>query len=169
MQSEPNEGAVFTVLRPVASREGARRAPERREAPPQSCLAAAARRGRILVIDDEPRMAQSMRLLLEPSHDVVTTTQGSEALALVLAGQRFDVVLCDLQMPETTGMEVYARLREKEPALAERLVFISGGAYTQAARDFIRSVRNTVLEKPVRPEVLLATIDATMPPESARP
>jgi hypothetical protein len=40
--------------------------------------------------------------------------------------------------------------------VAERLVFISGGAYTKAGRDFVRSVRNQVLEKPVRPEVLLA-------------
>ncbi len=95
-----------------------------------------------------------MRLLLEPSHDVITTTRGSEALAMVSAGQRFDVVVCDLQMPEVTGKDVYERLRELLPELAERLVFISGGAYTQAARDFIRVVRNRVLDKPVRPDVL---------------
>ncbi|HEX8704112.1 MAG TPA: response regulator [Myxococcaceae bacterium] len=124
---------------------------------------ATARRGRILIVDDEPRLITSMRLLLEPSHDVFATTRGSEALEMVSAGERFDVIVCDLQMPEMPGKVVYERLREQAPELAERLVFISGGAYTQAARDFIRSVRNRVLEKPVRPDVLLATIDAAMP------
>ena len=125
---------------------------------------APARRGRVLIIDDEPRLAQSMRLLLEPSHDVVTTTRGSEALEWVSAGQHFDVVVCDLQMPGTTGMDIHAWLTLREPALAERLVFISGGACTAAAREFLRTVRNQVLEKPVRPDVLLATIDAAMEP-----
>jgi len=169
VQSTHGRGSVFTVLLPPASEREAPVAPEHASAERADALSAAARRGRILIVDDEPRLVQSMRLLLEPSHEVITTTRGSEALAMVSAGQRFDVVVCDLQMPGTTGMDIYARLREQVPELAERLVFISGGAYTQAARDFIRTVRNQVLEKPVRPEVLLATIDAAMPRESTRP
>jgi CheY-like chemotaxis protein len=127
------------------------------------------RRRRILIVDDEPKLAQSLRMLLEPAHDVVATTAGSEALELVSSGQRFDLVVCDLQMPGTTGMDVYARLREQAPDLARRLVFMSGGAYTAAASAFIRSVPNRVLEKPVRPEVLLATIDAALAPGAPSP
>jgi hypothetical protein len=56
-------------------------------------------------------------------------------------------------------MDVYAHLSAHVPELAKRLVFISGGAYTQATRDFVRSVRNRILEKPVRPNELLAAID----------
>jgi CheY-like chemotaxis protein len=123
---------------------------------------ARSRRGRVLVVDDEPRLAQSMRLLLEPYHDIVTTTRGSEALALVAAGHRFDVILCDLQMPETDGAAVYRRLCAQAPALAERVVFISGGAYTAESRAFIDTVPNRVLEKPVRPEVLMATVDSAL-------
>jgi PAS domain S-box-containing protein len=168
VRSEPGKGSVFTVLLPAAPAEVAREVPEPLEGEQASPASGAARRGRILIIDDEPRLAHSMRLLLEPAHEVVTATRGSEALALVSSGQRFDVVVCDLQMPETTGMDIYARLREQEPELARRLVFISGGACTTAARDFIRTVPNQVLEKPVRPEVLLATINAAMgPPRSA--
>jgi CheY-like chemotaxis protein len=125
----------------------------------RASLPLASSRRRILIIDDEPRLVQSMRLLLEPLHDIAFTTRGSEALAWVSAGQRFDLVLCDLQMPEMTGMDVYAHFRAHAPELAERLVFISGGACSQAARDFVRQVRNRILEKPVRPEQLLATID----------
>ncbi|MDC0712811.1 MASE1 domain-containing protein [Stigmatella sp. ncwal1] len=164
VRSEPGQGSVFTVLLPAAPWEAVDTVPQRMSKAMEAQDASKARRGRILIIDDEPRMAQSMRLLLEPSHDVVTTTRGSEALEWVSAGQRFDVVVCDLQMPETTGMDIHAWLTLREPELAERLVFISGGACTATAREFLRTVRNQVLEKPVRPEVLLATIDAALEP-----
>jgi CheY-like chemotaxis protein len=176
VRSEQGRGSTFTVVLPPAPVSAEPAAPCQPVAPVVSALASAAgvcpeacgggprdaRRGRILIIDDEPRLAQSMRLLLEPSHDVVTTTRGSEALALVSAGQRFDVVLCDLQMPETSGMDVYARLRVDAPDQVGRLVFLSGGAYTPAAREFVRSVPNPVLEKPVRPEALLALVDEAL-------
>jgi PAS domain S-box-containing protein len=159
VHSEEGKGSVFTVLLPATQGEVPGVAPEPQvvaapcEAPP---------RRRILIIDDEPRLAQSMRMLIEPSHDVFVTTRGAEALTWVSEGQRFDLVLCDLQMPGTTGMDVYSHLCANAPELAERLVFISGGAYTQATRDFVRSVRNRILEKPVRPNELLAAIDEAL-------
>ncbi|WP_257450829.1 MASE1 domain-containing protein [Archangium lipolyticum] len=158
VRSAEGQGTVFTILLPAAEGAELPEAPEP-EAPAASVVPP---RRRILIIDDEPRLAQSMRMLIEPSHDVFVTTRGAEALAWVREGQRFDLVLCDLQMPGTTGMDVYSNLRAHAPELAERLVFISGGAYTQATRDFVRSVRNRILEKPVRPEELLATIDEAL-------
>jgi PAS domain S-box-containing protein len=172
VRSEPGQGAVFTVLLPAAPEEAPRAEPSLREKDESAAAhSGQARRGRILIVDDEPRLAQTLRMLLEPAHDVVATTRASEALEMVSSGQRFDLVVCDLQMPDTTGMDVYARLQEQAPELAQRLVFMSGGAYTPAASAFIRSVPNRVLEKPVRPEVFLATIDAALAPEapSARP
>ncbi len=159
VRSEPGRGSVFSMLLPAA--------PVQVSTPPRPAAfspvpVARSRRGRVLVVDDEPRLAQSMRLLLEPYHDIVTTTRGSEALALVAAGHRFDVILCDLQMPETDGAAVYRRLCAQAPALAERVVFISGGAYTAESRAFIDTVPNRVLEKPVRPEVLMATVDSAL-------
>ncbi|AKJ07959.1 PAS domain S-box-containing protein [Archangium gephyra] len=156
VSSEEGKGSCFTVLLPSAESRPAAKTPLPVAPAPVPALPP---RRRILIIDDEPRLAQSMRMLIEPSHDVFVTTRGAEALAWVNEGQRFDLVLCDLQMPGTTGMDVYSHLRANVPELAERLVFISGGAYTQATRDFVRSVRNRILEKPVRPDELLATID----------
>ncbi|KFE62525.1 ATP-binding protein [Hyalangium minutum] len=168
VRSEPGQGSVFTILLPAAPPELPRAAePAHRPVEQAASPARPARRGRILIVDDEPRLAQSMRLLLAPNHDVVTTTRGSEALEWVASGQRFDLVVCDLQMPGTTGMDIYDWLREQAPELARRLVFMSGGAFTPAASAFIRSVPNQVLEKPVRPEVLLATIDAALEPAPA--
>ncbi|GHG80218.1 hypothetical protein GCM10012319_32990 [Comamonas sp. KCTC 72670] len=160
VRSEPGRGSVFSVLLPPARVQVATppRPLPRVHAPPVP----KARRGRVLVVDDEPRLAQSMRLLLEPYHDVVTTTRGGEALALVDAGHRFDVILCDLQMPETDGAAVYQHLCAHAPDQASRMVFISGGAYTPESRAFIDSVPTRVLEKPVRPDVLMGTVDAAM-------
>ncbi|MFE8602968.1 MASE1 domain-containing protein [Archangium violaceum] len=163
VSSEEGKGSRFTVLLPSAESRPAK-TPLPVAPTPVSALPP---RRRILIIDDEPRLAQSMRMLIEPSHDVFVTTRGAEALAWVNEGQRFDLVLCDLQMPGTTGMDVYSHLRAHVPELAERLVFISGGAYTQATRDFVRSVRNRILEKPVRPDELLATIDEALATTSA--
>ncbi len=165
VHSEPGKGSVFTVLLPAAPEAVTREVPEARAEPRTPSSRALARRVRVLIVDDEPRLAQSMRLLLEPVHEVVTATCGKDALALVSSGQRFDVVVCDLQMPGTTGMDLYEKLSEQAPELARRLVFMSGGAYTEAAIDFVRTVPNLVLEKPVPPELLLATIDAALTPE----
>ena len=166
VRSEPGRGSVFTLLLPAAATAGQPSAavPSSEELLPVFQVPA---RRRILVIDDEPRLAQSMRMLIEPTHEVVVTTRGAEALAWVSAGQRFDLVLCDLQMPETSGMDVYQHLRAHVPEMAERLVFISGGAYTQVMRDFVRSVDNRILDKPVRPDDLLATIDEALATQSA--
>ncbi|WP_244238017.1 MASE1 domain-containing protein [Corallococcus terminator] len=176
VHSVQGQGATFTLLLPPApvqsagvsslplpsSRPGARDV----EAP--WLPASSSRRGRVLIVDDEPRLAQSMRLLLEPFHDVVTATDGEAALARVMQGESFDVVLCDLQMPGMDGIAVHRRLLDLAPALVSRLVFISGGASSPEARTFVETVANRVLEKPVRPDVLLSTVEATLgggPPE----
>ena len=160
VRSEAGKGSVFSLLLPAAPMQACAPPALASRAPPAPAPAPG-RRARVLVVDDEPRLGVSMRMLLEPLHDVTVTTRGGEALALVAAGQRFDVILCDLQMPETDGATVYRRLCAQAPDLAERLVFISGGAYTVEMRTFLESVANRVLEKPVRPEVLLAVVEAS--------
>ena len=166
VRSTPGQGSTFSVHLPADPEQPALEPRAMAASSPHAGQATGtpleARRGRILIIEDEVRLAQSMRLLLEPAHDVVTTTRGSEALSWMERGQRFDVVLCDLHMPETSGMDVYRELHRSAPALAERLVFLSGGAFTPAAREFVSRVKNPVLQKPVRPEALLAAVDAAL-------
>jgi len=106
------------------------------------------RRGRVLVVDDEPMVGSSIRRLLGRDHEVVVVQSGKEAVARIAAGERYDVVLCDLLMPEMTGMDVHADLQARDPDLARRMVFLSGGAVTQRARDFYEQVPNLKLEKP---------------------
>ncbi len=113
-----------------------------------------ARRARVLVIDDEPRMGKALERLLAPDHDVAVAGGAREALDLVERGNTWDVVLCDLMMPGMSGMDLHAELLRRAPDLAGRLVFMTGGAYTQEGQDFLARVPNRRLEKPFRPEVL---------------
>ncbi|RKH88774.1 response regulator [Corallococcus sp. AB045] len=173
VHSVPGQGATFTLLLPPAPVQSAGspvplHAVAHVAEEPET--AASGRRGRVLIVDDEPRLAQSMRLLLEPTHEVVTVTRGEDALARVAAGESFDVVLCDLQMPGMDGIAVYRRLHQEAPALASRMVFISGGASSPEARAFVETVAHRVLEKPVRPDVLMSTVEEVLegaPPEVA--
>jgi CheY-like chemotaxis protein len=109
--------------------------------------AAAVRRGAVLVVDDEPTVGVILTRVLR-AHDVTTVMRGSEALALIAAERHFDVIFCDLMMPEMTGMELYEQLVQRYPAVAQRVVFISGGVVLAEVSGFLEGVPNERLEKP---------------------
>jgi CheY-like chemotaxis protein len=81
------------------------------------------------------------------------------ALRLLDEDQDFDVIICDLMMPEMCGQDFYFALRELAPSLAERAAFITGGAFTSSAQQFLSSVANPRLSKPFEPQMLLALVD----------
>ncbi|WNG43207.1 response regulator [Archangium minus] len=108
----------------------------------------ASRRGRILVVDDEPMIGVAIRRTLQREHEVVTLTSAREAHARLLAGEHFDVVLCDVMMPEMSGVELHQALASGAPAVAERMVFLTGGAFTPVARAFLNQVKNHRVDKP---------------------
>jgi CheY-like chemotaxis protein len=70
------------------------------------------------------------------------------ALDLIRRGERYDVIFCDLMMPQITGMELHAELLRSQPEQAANVVFLTGGAFTAAAREFLDEVPNRRLEKP---------------------
>jgi CheY-like chemotaxis protein len=78
----------------------------------------------------------------------VTATRAIDALQRIQSGERFDVILCDLMMPQVTGMELHAELAARDPAQAAKMVFVTGGAFTSDARGFLDKVPNRRLEKP---------------------
>jgi PAS domain S-box-containing protein len=105
-------------------------------------------RARVLVLDDEPQIANTLRELLAAEHDVVATTSAFDALAAVRSGGAFDVIFCDLVMPGMDGIEFYRVLRKQYPGLEQSVVFMTGGAFTRVAAEFLASVDNRHLEKP---------------------
>ena len=105
-------------------------------------------RGRLLVVDDEPAIRRTLLRLLGQAHEVVTAATGAEGQAILEQDQAFDLILCDLMMPEMSGMELHAWLAAHHPALAEQVVFVTGGAFTPRATDYLTSVGNLRIEKP---------------------
>jgi signal transduction histidine kinase len=119
----------------------------------------------VLAIEDEPAVGRTIQRLLVP-HRVTVVTRGREALARIAAGEHFDVILCDVMMPELTGMDFHARLREARPDLVDQIIFISGGAFTPRAREFFDHVPNHRLDKPIDPVRLRMLVEA-VPPRGA--
>jgi len=110
-------------------------------------VVAAPRRGAVLIVDDEPAVGIILARVLR-DHDVTLLTRAREAIDLVVGGKHFDVIISDLMMPEMSGIDLYDELTRRQPEAAQRMVFISGGAFTKGASAFLDRVANERLEKP---------------------
>lgn len=115
-------------------------------------------RGRILIVDDDALVARALARILSPPHDVDVVQSGEAAVSLIDGGAGFDVVLCDVMMPRMTGMELYEHLARSAPATAERMIFLTGGAFTAAAREFLQRLPNRCVDKPVGALALRALV-----------
>ncbi len=105
-------------------------------------------RARILVIDDEPLLGRTLSFMLEERHDVVVIANGREALGRLEHDTDFDLVLCDLDMPEVNGQVVYETVAHQHPELASRFVLMTGGACSRWAEEFLAGYRGVQLDKP---------------------
>ncbi|MCE9573294.1 MAG: response regulator [Deltaproteobacteria bacterium] len=151
VQSAPGRGSTFAVFlkaAPVASATPLA-APEGGAAP---------RAGRVLLVDDEPLIARTLARLLAPMETELAHS-GRAALD-ACARTAFDAIVCDLMMPDLTGMDVHEHLVARAPDQARRMVFVTGGVFTARAEEFLRRVPNTVLDKPVTARALRAAIEA---------
>jgi PAS domain S-box-containing protein len=104
---------------------------------------------RVLVVDDDPLVLRSLTRVLARDFEVASARNGREALDLVRAGGTFDAMLCDLMMPELSGIELHELLERDDPELAKRTVFLTGGAFSGRAQTFLEAVGQPHLEKPV--------------------
>ena len=133
-------GSIFRVALPIADRR-VDTIPPRSAAPP-------AARARILLVDDEPAVLAALRRSLEREHDVVACGDPREAAKHIANGETFDVVFCDVMMPSMNGNDLYELARAHAPGLAERFVFITGGATQPRLREFLDAVDNERIDKP---------------------
>jgi signal transduction histidine kinase/ActR/RegA family two-component response regulator len=127
----------------------------------QSILATevSSRKKRILIVDDDRPVAAAIAFELD-THDVVVAESGREALEILRREKDFDLVLCDLMMPEISGMDVYESLRLTDPSLLKRVVLMTGGAFTARAAQFLAEREPPLLEKPFYSGQLHAVVDA---------
>ena len=102
----------------------------------------------ILVIDDEPSVVAALaRLLQRDGYRVETARNGRDAL-VALQGQRYDVILCDLRMPELDGRALYAHLRYRAPTLCRRVIFLTGDSRAADHQAFLAQCGRPWLDKP---------------------
>jgi signal transduction histidine kinase len=151
--SEPGRGTTMRVVLPRAPTSPAGVA-----ASAPKVAAKPDRKLRVLVVDDEERIVSLVRDLLD-THDVIGETSSVRALDVLLAGEDFDVVLCDLMMPELSGMELHEKVAAARPELARRFVFVSGGAYTERGRSAFSSAAIRLM-KPFSESALNAALAA---------
>ncbi len=148
VESTVGRGSRFEIVLPIDIVSDA----------PGPALTATARwpRARLLVIDDELSLTKALGRQLRRHHEVAIANDGAAALELA-ERHRFDVVLCDLMMPDMDGLAVHDALGRRAPELADRVVFMSGSAY---ASELHRVVLARGLPLVHKPTPLVALLDA---------
>jgi CheY-like chemotaxis protein len=155
VDSRPGEGATFRVRLPASPAVPSTvTAPSEVTPAPRDLV-----KRRVLAVDDEPLLLKAYRRMLSDVHAIDTALGGAEALRALERDAAYDVILCDLQMPELSGMRLYEVVRARWPSLAERFVFVTGGAFSPDARRFLEESVCAIIHKPFRVEDLLALID----------
>ncbi|HEY0781368.1 MAG TPA: ATP-binding protein, partial [Thermoanaerobaculia bacterium] len=143
VESRPGHGSSFRVTLPPAAVEEVSsrvvgRGPD------------GERQGeRVLIIDDEPLILGALRRAFGSDYRITCIADARQALSRLASGERYDVVLCDLMMPEMSGMDVYAELSRVAPDRVDKMIFLTGGAFTARAREFLEQVPNARIEKPI--------------------
>ena len=117
--------------------------------------------GRILVVDDEPALRQSIRLTLTKSgYDVVEAEDGEKAIQEIRSGDdplMVDTIICDLQMPKVNGMEAVAFYRQEFPGVP--VLVLTGHASVSSASELFKKGITDYLTKPIEPAKLLAVVE----------
>jgi PAS domain S-box-containing protein len=142
VESTEGKGSTFRVALPIAQSRSLRP-----RTAPSLPVQPQGRRLRILLVDDEPSVVRALQRALR-EHDLVVAFSGAEAVEVLDSGQQFDLIFCDLMMAQLSGMEVFDIVKRRFPELVERFIFMTGGAFTQQAKDFLSGVPNPVVEKP---------------------
>ncbi len=145
VESAPGRGSTFRVRLPASTR-AAPAAPAPQRLPEV--------RKRLLVVDDEVAVGAALARSLGRHHDVTVAGSAREALAALEAGPGFDRILCDLEMPEISGPDFREALARRDPALAARIIFMTGGAFTEGARRVVAAERDRIVDKPIDLEKL---------------
>lgn len=151
VDSTQGEGTTVQVLFPPY--DPRRELPQKRR-PPQ-----VESRMRVLIVDDEPAIGASFRAVLAPTHDVVCETRAVAAAERLQRGERFDAILCDVMLPERSGVDFVEGLRRERPLEAARVVFMTGGILDGDTRTRLAETGLPMLDKPISRDELLAAIE----------
>jgi PAS domain S-box-containing protein len=146
-------GATFRLSLPVSGTAETTTSPA-----PLAVAGEAATHRRVLVVDDEAEIADMARAMLEGAgYEVATAESGAVALEL-LAAARFDAIVSDLRMPDMDGAALWRAVRDDHPALARRILFVTGDTLSPGSRQFLAETHCSSLDKPFTKADLLARV-----------
>jgi signal transduction histidine kinase/ActR/RegA family two-component response regulator len=147
VSSEEGKGSRFSVFLSAAT------SPRQPDVPLSEPVHAIPRGRRLLIIDDEMLVARAVRRLFDNEFRIDIAVDGRSALEKLKATE-YDVVLCDLVMPDISGLDVYRQVRIENEALARRFIFATGGLFSQELSESVKRLSNKIIEKPFDPEQL---------------
>jgi CheY-like chemotaxis protein len=153
VDAHTGRGTTFRVRLPVTD---AAVAPPSRPTPKKGA------RRRLVALDDEPLIGTMIQRILSDDHDVEATTSSDEVIARVAAGERFDLILCDLMMPGRSGIDVQREISRASSEQAQRMVFLTGGSMAATVEATVSRNGNVVVSKPFSVEELRGSIDKAL-------
>ncbi len=152
VESEPGRGSTLTLVLPRAEGQ-AQVASEDREA-------IAPRRSRLLIVDDDPPVGRALVRSLG-DHDATWVPSVEAALAEVSTNPP-DLVICDVMMPDRSGMDFFEAACAARPELRSRIVFLSGGVFVPGDESRVRESGCPVWNKPISPDELRRRVAAML-------
>jgi CheY-like chemotaxis protein len=130
-----------------------------------------ASRPRILLVDDKAPTRAAVARMLKSKYEVFESEDGHAALLRIKGGERFDLILMDVEMPIVNGPEAFRRIAIMEPEQAERVIFLTGGARDPDIQEWLTTLEpGRLLWKPVSANDLrqaLEGIEAKKEPNSS--
>ena len=135
-ETRVGDGTTFRITLPIARAEDVE--------PPSRVTT----RGTVWLVDDEPKILDTTRRMLDREFTVIALADPREAVRRLIAGEPCDAIFTDITMPYLTGFELYAGVVAARPELAARFVFVSGDLTRPPIREFLGRIPNARLEKP---------------------
>ncbi len=154
VESRPSRGASFVVELPVSGGTDSAARPARPPAPSMEAVRGAA----VLLVEDERALAAAVSdALTDAGLTVDHASDGEEALARIRE-KTYDVIVCDLKMPRVDGMTLYRAIAAATPALARRVIFVTGDVAGSDAERFLEDSGCRWLAQPVRRGAVLRAV-----------
>ena len=144
LESRPGSGARFIIELPVEARPAYALAPREPVTPPIVEGKA------ILIVDDEAGIMSALAYLLNRDGYMVHTASNGRLALEKIAERAYDLILCDLRMPELDGPGLYHELEQRAPDLLKRMIFLTGDTLSTETSQFLKSAAMPYLSKPFR-------------------
>ncbi len=166
VDSQPGVGSTFRVLFPPSSDEIAPSSPESPSdsssdsSSDDSASSSSSTKPNLLLIDDESELLSSMKRRLQPAFNIRCARSGQSGLELLGGQGEFDLIVCDVMMPQMNGREFYDALSRQAPHLLDRLVFASAGVFDPQLNTFFDTHDLPVLDKLLDISELLDLIES---------